>query len=255
MNQDKPENIEAVLRRVQKLLAIAEDSRADANEAGAAAAMAEKIMRKYQLEHSDVMAAEFKRKENFSTADVNCAMKRNQGHQPSSVPMWGQWLAVRVANLYECQATVHYDYLSSGRAAKIRFSGYKADVQMCSWTYEYLLDVTIRAVRQYQKEFPRDKVQSNAYRVGFVTAICANLRLAAEAKDAEVKAEKTSNALVVAKASAVQQFFGKVNYGSTETKDYRHERDFHQGRSDGSKVDVNRRGIGSNTSGSALLLK
>lgn len=43
--EDRADNLESVLRRVRKLLAIAEDSRANAEEASAAAAMAERGVR------------------------------------------------------------------------------------------------------------------------------------------------------------------------------------------------------------------
>ena len=52
-----PENLEGVMRRIQKLLAIANDGRGDPNEAASAAAMAEKMMRKYQLDNADIVAA------------------------------------------------------------------------------------------------------------------------------------------------------------------------------------------------------
>ena len=46
MNKETPDN---VLRRVQKLMAIANDTRADPNEAASAAAHAANIMQKYGL--------------------------------------------------------------------------------------------------------------------------------------------------------------------------------------------------------------
>lgn len=45
--------LDAVIRRVQKLLAIAQDDRANEHEAAAAAAQAEKLMRKFQIDHTD----------------------------------------------------------------------------------------------------------------------------------------------------------------------------------------------------------
>ena len=55
-----------VLRRVQKLLALASDNRANQNEASAAADMAERLMHKYQIEHQDVIIAALKRDDEFT---------------------------------------------------------------------------------------------------------------------------------------------------------------------------------------------
>lgn len=62
----QPENLEGVLRRIQKLLAIANDSRANPEEAAAAASMAHKIMQKYQIDHTEVIMAEINRGDSMS---------------------------------------------------------------------------------------------------------------------------------------------------------------------------------------------
>ena len=71
------ENLESVIRRVQKLLAIAEHERSDPNEAAAAAGMAEKIMRKYQLDYSAVIITALKKGDDLSTENIVCSAKTN----------------------------------------------------------------------------------------------------------------------------------------------------------------------------------
>lgn len=120
------ENLEAVIRRVQKLLAIAEHERSDPNEAAAAAGMAEKIMRKYQLDYSAVIITALKKGDDLSTEDIVCSAKTN-GTKTLVVAPWIGYLAIAIANLNECH--VKQDWTPDGEAC-VRFMGYTADVQL-----------------------------------------------------------------------------------------------------------------------------
>ena len=249
-------DLDAILRRIQKMLAIAQDDRADANEAAAAAAMAEKLMRKYQIEHADVISAELKREENFDKIDVAAVMKRAQGHKPSAVPPWAQWLAVRIAKLHDCG-------VRTGRNAEVgaclRFYGYRADVQCAAWTFDYLVGATIRAVRAYQHAakqlgMPRTKAESNSFRHGFVTAMLRSIDVAIAERERENAAASDSRALVVVKQAALAERFGDFNYGKSKSKGPSRGDAFAEGVIEGRKVDVNRRGLeGTTTTGAPLL--
>ena len=67
------EDKDSILRRIQKLLAIAGDDRADPNEAAAAAGMAEKVMRKYQIDHAELIMNGLKQGHDLSTEDIALA--------------------------------------------------------------------------------------------------------------------------------------------------------------------------------------
>lgn len=237
------ENLEGVMRRVAKLLAIAQDERADANEAAAAAQQAEKIMRKYQIEHADVVRKEFESEENFGTEDCSVIMKRDVkgagAHVPVQVPIWGQWLAVKVAKLLDAQARIERH---PSRGAVIRFRGYKADVQVAAWTFDYLVGCVISSVRRWQKEATRTKAESEGYRRGFVTSILNMLAAEILAKKAEQATAASSRELVVAKAQAVARFFGEADYRKGKVVSASDAGAFAAGRTDGSKVSM-RQGV------------
>ena len=126
---------ENILRRIKKLLAIAEDHRADPNEAAAAAGMAARIMAKYQLEHADVIIASIK--EDLDTQTFVGAARKNKKHF-ARVPVWIDIVAVQVGRLNGCEVTKSTD--EQGRAC-IRFYGYKDDTLLANWTMTYLVGV------------------------------------------------------------------------------------------------------------------
>jgi len=82
------------MRRVKKLLAIAEDGRADPNEASAAAGMAERIMRKYQIEHADVIELELRRGGAESLASVDCGTSMDPRAAAKHASGWAGMLAI-----------------------------------------------------------------------------------------------------------------------------------------------------------------
>jgi hypothetical protein len=87
------------------LLAIASDDRADPNEAAAAAGMAEKVMRKYQIDHAELIMNGLKQGHDLSTEDVVATAKTN-GTKVKQVPAWAGWIAVAVSKFTECSASV-----------------------------------------------------------------------------------------------------------------------------------------------------
>lgn len=252
MSEDK----DSVLRRVQKLLAIANDDRADPNEAAAAAKMAEKVMRKYQIEHADVVRRELESGDNMSTQDCTVIMKRDlkgKGeHIPKKVPQWGQWLGVSIAKLFDCQARLAVDARGS---ACIRFLGYASDVQVAAWTFDYLVGQTISAIRAYQKGASRSKAESESFRRGFVLAVNAMLQSEANKKREEMSAAVTSRALMVVKQQAVDKHFGEAAYREKKGHVKVGEADaYWAGRVQGSKVQM-RQGVRANDGNGQLRLE
>jgi len=117
---------EAVMRKVQKLLAIAEHDRADPNEAAAAAAMASKIMRKYQLDYAEVIMTSLKKGDDLTTGDFVASAKTN-GTPVVVIPEWAGYISVAVAKLNDCGVRNAKVGVHKGG---MRFYGYTADVQV-----------------------------------------------------------------------------------------------------------------------------
>jgi hypothetical protein len=241
------QDLDGVMRRIKKLLAIAEDSRADAAEASAAAGMAERIMRKYQIEHADVIEAELKRggAESFASEDIGSSL--NPEARTEQASGWAGILAVAVAGLHDCQAR----YVTTYKYGKtLRFSGYAADSQMARFTYLYLVQTMAAASRQFLKQEGTTRRDSEAFRRGFSSALRKSLRAATAAKKAEMQGESSSRSLVLVKDTAVSAHFGAVKY--TQRGQRTGGMAFEDGFTQGSQVDVTRRGVG--TSGSTARL-
>lgn len=240
-NQD----LEAVLRRVQKLLAIANDSRANPNEAAAAASQAERIMRKYQVDHADVIAAQLKTEDAFDQVDVGGTMDPDA--YARSTTTWAGMLGLAVAKLNDCKATWER---SERLGVCLRFSGYKSDVQVAQWTYLYIVNQMANSLREHQARTGAGRKQSEDYRKGFVVAVCGNIGKEIERKKQEMATTSSSRALVLAKSQAVVERFGKQ---PERRNRFSSGADYHTGHAHGQRVDLGRRAMGGSTGGTILL--
>lgn len=245
------EEMNGVLRRVQKLLAIANDTRADPNEAAAAAQQAEKIMRKYQIDHADIVQREMKQAVNMAKSAVFANMKRDDPKRPPPVknPPWAQYLAVAIARLTDCEVRQGHAENKFGQVSvALVFHGYAPDVQLSCWMFDYLVGAIIAACKKFNAEVARNyglhgKQTSNSYRQGFITALTAKIYAEKAEKDREAAANVTSRALVVSKRQAIVEHFGEFGYKRTAQKLSGDGAAYLNGMSDGRKVDVARRGV------------
>lgn len=244
------ENLESVMRRIQKLLAIAGDDRANPEEAAAAAGMAERIMRKYQLEHADVILESLKKGDDMHKEDCVASAKTN-GTRIVKVPPWAQWIAVETAKVNDCGCKV---VTTQSGDTGIQFYGFRQDVMVAKFTYEYLIGTLLRLCNEF-KNTPAyyDRSSVDSYRKGVATGIYTNLRKLRAAKEQENRTNTTGTALVVAKERAVAEYGGefKTKKSSSTT---RNSSAFGAGVRDGSKVDVNRRAVTSSGNSSTLRL-
>jgi len=232
------ENLQSVMRRIKKLLAIAEDSRGDPNECAAAARMAESIMRKFQIEHADVISVELQHECALSSVDIGATMDMDRRAKEASG--WAGILAVPVAKLFDAQARYAY---TPERGKTIRFSGYKTDVQMCRFMYEFIVSSMVVASRAYLKEYAVGRREVESFRRGYINACCASLKTLKREKDAELQQASSSRAMVLGKANAVAAHFGVVNY-RTKVVRTSSALAYATGRDEGSKLQVGRRGVG-----------
>lgn len=243
MTTDTNDNA-GVMRRIQKLLNIANDGRGDPNEAAAAAGQAEKLMRKFNIEHADLLMKEIARGAGkFATFKCSANMKRDDPKRPrlQRNPSWASWLAYEVAKLNDCEIRQFMDH----RGAVLGFLGFESDAQVAGWMFDYLVGELIKGCKTYQKTAKRQKAESESFRRGFVLAMCGKIRKMREEKTAEMQQAVASRALVVSKTQALVEHFGEFKYKESKTTTNVVDDAFSAGRSAGSKVDVGRKGIGS----------
>ena len=249
-----PENLDSVMRRIQKLLAIANDDRADPNEAAAAASMAEKVMRKYQLEHADVIMASLLKGDDLATAEVVATAKTN-GTKVKQVPLWANWLAVKVAEFNDVGARLG---TTKGGEACVRFYGFSSDVQVAEWIFNYLVSTVNRLVDGYKDSADyrlNGRKVLNAYRQGVTTGILTKLlaSIAEKKAEAESTAATTGRDLVVVKQNAIEKRFGDFGYSKKSKTSVQRGNAFSHGVRDGQKVDVTRRAVTGSSSSTLLL--
>jgi len=219
---------EDLLRRIKKLLAIAEDHRADPNEAAAAAGMAQRLMAKYQLEHQDIVIAALK--EDLDTQEFMGAARKGKTYF-TEVPIWISTLAVAVARLNSVEVRTGWNE----KGACIKFYGYKDDTLLASWTMTYLVGV----INALCKAFRGNGMESGiSYRRGVSQGICSAIKELVEAR----KGESTGRELVVAKEAAISDKYGSFSYSKAVIKASDATANS-LGYQDGRKVDLNVRGI------------
>lgn len=221
------DDLSSTMRRVKKLLNIANDKRADPNEAAAAMSQAERIMRHYQISMAEIIQEELKvfTDQTFNFYDVDCTIRPAATRVTRPDP-WAGFLAVGVAKLNSAQAKFIVDKVF-GRM--IRFEGYAPDVQICKFSWRYILN----QMRKHKG--------SDDFNTGYAAAVLEQLQLAKELKDQENMGSPGSRSLVIVKDSAVEQHFGKVEYGRSSTRAY--GEDYNRGHAEGSKLDALMRGI------------
>lgn len=246
---------DATLRRIQKLLAIAADSRGDPAETAAAAAMAEKMMRKFNLDSAELQRAALKRDPGAEmvTMRVRANMKRDDANRTplKRAPKWAGYIGFEVAQLHDVHVRYAIDHALGG--AVVEFCGVKADVQVAAWMFDYLIGQMILSVRDFGVRFRRAhggaaplKTDSDAYRTGFIAALCAALQRLRAEKAAEVSRHAAGTALVVCKQQAIAAHFGDFEYrNSGAARPVRNADAFHAGLDAGRKVDVGRKAVGS----------
>jgi hypothetical protein len=240
--------LESILRRINKLLAIASDTRADANEAAAAASMAEKIMRKYQIEHSDLILSEVK---NDLVAETTVASAKTNGTKVKKIPLWADWMALAVAQLNDCGGR---KYPTPSGDLGIQYCGYSADVQVAICMFNYLVNAVLVATDTYRKEYDASRQATNSFRKGMSSAITARLNAMAKEKKAEMAVASGGRELMVVKKDGIEEKYGarifQVAQSKSSTSD---EGAFTRGVRKGHSIDIDRRGIKSETTNQGAL--
>lgn len=251
-------DLESVMRRVRKLLAIAQDPRANPAEAAAAAGQAERIMTKFQLDHAQVLGAQMKSAgATFATVEVSANMKRNDPSRPAlkKNPPWAGWLGVRCAKLNDCEVRFAHRQSPKGWEAVVQFCGIESDAQVAGWMFEYLVNELIKGMHAYQRGgVTRTKLESESYRRGFVMALCDQLRKAEGDKARDFAASSSGTALMVVKNQLVTEHFGEFKYGTAKAVEIKAGHAYRAGQAAGQKVDALRRAVGGAAGSSTLRL-
>lgn len=242
------ENLDSVMRRISKLLAIAGDDRANPNEAAAAAAMAEKVMRAYQISNASVIAAAMrKNNDEFGSDFVYGSTKPSVPSK--TIQVWANWLSVAIAKFNDCNIYMHQ---KQDKTKVLIFKGYKPDIEMCKYMFHYIVGIMEQSASNLDFGDVHGREFMSSYRQGFILAVSKKLKEMTAQKQAEMQTESSGRELVIAKRDAVARQFGVQKFGRGSVTSH-HADAYMKGRENGSKVDISRRGVGT-SAGSSLRL-
>lgn len=232
MNAEK----EKVMKRIRKMLKMAE-GKGNANEAGVAASMAEKLMRKYNLSHADVELQDLD--------EDSIIAHESKIKYGARIPTWVGALIVSTAQLHDCEAKYQIN-MFNGRAKKVvTFLGERADVIVAAWVFEYLNKEIRRLANNFKAEHGVGRREADAFRKGAAVEVNAMLRRMLNEKETELQSHSTGKELMIVKRSLVQQKFN-VKYGKAGTMNLGDQFASEMGRRAGRAINI-RKGIEGNT--------
>lgn len=176
--QPGEDHMEVVIRKINKLLALADQSKnPEENEAIAASLMAQRLLAKYNLSLADVRGERPEEEVEQSIADVGSGKK------------WKYTLAQVVANNFACK---HYIVGHE----QIVFYGYQADIIAARRVFMYLFKVGDKLANQYTKRFRKE----NGYADGVYNSFCKGF-----AAGVKKELEKQCKALALVVQPKVQE--------------------------------------------------
>lgn len=188
MNNEGKNERDRILDRIRKMLAIANGG-ANVNEAATAAAMAERLMRKYQIDQADVIVEEL-------TADSVEAETVANGTK--TMPAWVGWIAFGVAKANECEVTRARD--DRGRAVH-RFYGVAGDAEVAGEMMRYL----IGEVHRLAKAYGGTRAETGSFRRGCGSALQKRLTAMAEDRRQDFTGTAAGTSLVLRKRDLIHR--------------------------------------------------
>lgn len=228
---------ESAIRKVQKLLAVAQDGRGNENETERALAQAEALMRKFGLEQSEIIGTDAKAEFNWASDFAPYSWTE---YRVKEIPLWYQWLATAVGTYTDTIVRIHS---TSDLGLGVGFYGEQSDVLFAVWLQNYLRDVVRKTVDKQSLE-RGDKAD---FRKSMVLRICNRLRALRKERDVEFataanSAGRTGTALTVVNDKLVRRDaeFGAQTYGKPKKVTIRSFSAAEAGREAGNRVGFSR---------------
>lgn len=207
------EETRKVIERIRKMLAMAND-KANIHESAVAASMAEKLMRKYQLDMADITPPE----QMYGARDVNTEYQWTG----SRADAWVEWIAVGAAKLNDCE--VKYTGSKRNLSMGFQFVGVGPDPTVAAEIFKYLTGEVQRLAKAI-----KGRKQINSFRMGAGSELSSRLAELKRQRDQEFRAKATGTALVIHKKALIEQEYGHFGYGSSKTQASDYDA-YHQGR-------------------------
>lgn len=233
--------LDKIKARIQKLLAMAQDS-SSPHEAAIAAERVQKLMTKFNLEMADVIAEELQDEDNL--------VKENRDFQYKRMPTYVQWIEVTIARAFDCE-TKRRRHIRGGIEYDVtEIYGYKTDVEVVKSLCHYIcgqLDLMAKRVK-VPEEYSRcgySRRYMADWRKGASKEICKRIRnfygsgAPSEEQDHEYD-NATSTNLATLKKEAIKKKFGDFTYSTSRSYTYTHDGRFAGSRA-AAAIDINRK--------------
>ncbi len=222
------ENLDSIMRRINKLLSMAERTEGNENEAATAALMAAKLMEKYQIDHQDVIIKRLQDENEFCQEEVKGNLKVSK--------KWIGVLAIAIHYLFDVQVNCRKSYAG----ISYNFKGFKDDVAVAIYVFESLMN---RINTEASHHLAVGKISGAGSSDAFKLAASMTIQSRAKKMKTERDAPTSeSRALVVAKALAVANEFGeqRISQFRTSVKNPTASAYGHQA---GERMEIGQRGI------------
>lgn len=234
---------EKIIERIRRLLAMANDT-SSPHEAGIAARRVQKLMEEYNLHNVESILSDLEDDANVGQETVtNFKVAGRSKKAAKECPPWVGRLSIAVARLFDCEVRItSAEPLTGVRGSvALAFYGYKTDLEVCKWTFEYLLNEVRRFNRQASKQYGKgNRELLGDYRLGLVNGILQVIKEAAREKElAKQAVTSTGTSLMVVKHDAIAKKFGEFRYGVARGKRV-NATAWEHGVSDGKSVNLSR---------------
>lgn len=228
--------------RIQKLLAMAQDS-SSPHEAAIAAERVQKLMAKFNLEMADVIAEELQDDDNLVQADREFKYKRT--------PRYVGQIEVAIARAFNCEVKGRWQMHEGVEYDVTEIYGYKTDVEvvksLCHYICGQLESMAKRVnVPEHYRQHGYTRRYMADWRKGAAREICRKVQSfygvgeAQEQAQPEHPREGPSTNLALLKKEAIRRKFGEFEYGSSAS--YVYTRDgLATGGQAASAIDINRK--------------
>jgi hypothetical protein len=204
------------IRKAQKLMAVAMDSRGNGNEAERALSQAEALIRKFGIEQAEIASTEAAADFDWAQAFHAYGTAKNPAR---SCPKWFQIISAGVANFTDTIARLHYDAtLGYG----VGFYGDRTDTLFAQWLVGYLKDNVWSALGGARQQHPEwGRIEAEDFRKAMASRLSARMLALRRERDVEFAAapnrQGTGTALVIVtdKLARRDAEFGAPKYRST----------------------------------------
>lgn len=186
------ENIDRIIDKISKLLAMANDS-SSPNEAMIAARRARALMDKHQLEVSDIEAAK-------GSQFLELKYELNG----SRTPKWMVSLASASSSLNDCRVLRQRGLYDTNMS--FVFQGFKADTIVAKLTFEYFVEACERQLKQLKL---KGASKRNFFRLGFSQQVSYRCALIVNERQ-QTMVSSTGTALIPLKMSQIVEHFGET---------------------------------------------